>query len=596
MPPEVDAGAADGDLTTPRSLTAVAVIVFLALTVAYLLLVHLFGVNLAYRDQWSDVQLVGSSYSGHLSFGDLWSLHNENRVLFPNLFVLFLSRTTHLNVVVEEYASAVLLLVSIVLLVVAHRRRLGPIPWLYYCPVAVVMLSVVQYQNTLWGFQFAWYLVLACFALTVFLLDRADLPWPVLALAIAVGVIGSFSSLQGLIIWPAGLLVLWFRHRRGGFAATWIVSAAITTVLYFVHGDLNSGGASKYAVQHPLAAARFYLALLGDVLGSDVQTSGAATLAVELFGLVMLIVAVWAIVLVCRGQLAPQGGPLAVALLCFGLLFAAFVTGSRAIAGLPAAGQSRYRTFDLLIVAAFLLLVVEEAVHRRSMRHLRTDGPATSGGTPAFASAPVRRGLTRRAVGVFVGVAIAIAGLQIAFGLPEGIAGARSYHAGQVEGARVLADISHYPDSFVASALGIFQSPTFIRRMAGVLQRHRLSMFATDTAARYRALGPIALPAPSLRIIVPSAHAVITGTAKLDLVIADEFKVTKVSYEVTGEGRTRVFVSAGKRFAYGWGGMWQTAAFADGDYELDAVLVDSAGHRVVSPEVPVVVDHGEGHG
>ena len=100
------------------------------------------------------------------------------------------------------------------LLILAHRRRSPSTPWIYYCPIAIVMLSFVQYLNALWGFQMAWYLVMAALALALFLLDRPVVNWLVLAGAIAAAVVGSFSSLQGLLIWPAGLVLLYCRKRQ----------------------------------------------------------------------------------------------------------------------------------------------------------------------------------------------------------------------------------------------------------------------------------------------------------------------------------------------------------------------------------------------
>ena len=61
------------------------------------------------------------------------------------------------------------------LLIWAHKRRSPATPLLYYCPVAFVMLTFAQWQNTLWGFQMAWYLVVFALAVSVVLLDRPRL-------------------------------------------------------------------------------------------------------------------------------------------------------------------------------------------------------------------------------------------------------------------------------------------------------------------------------------------------------------------------------------------------------------------------------------
>ncbi len=58
---------------------------------SYFWLIHHYGVNVVFLDQWGDVGIVRHAYSGNLTLGTLWSQHGEQRVLFPNLIVLALS-------------------------------------------------------------------------------------------------------------------------------------------------------------------------------------------------------------------------------------------------------------------------------------------------------------------------------------------------------------------------------------------------------------------------------------------------------------------------------------------------------------------------
>ncbi len=147
---------------------------------AYFAFVHHYALNVPVNDQWSDVLLVEKAFSGHLSLGDLWAQHNENRILVPNLIVLLLAYTTHLDIITEDYLSAVLLAGSVFLIVRTHRRRSPATPLIWYCPVAILMFSWAQYENTLWGFQLAWYVVLICLAGTLAVLDREQVHSPML--------------------------------------------------------------------------------------------------------------------------------------------------------------------------------------------------------------------------------------------------------------------------------------------------------------------------------------------------------------------------------------------------------------------------------
>ena len=137
-------------------------------------------------------------------WSSLWGLHNGNRIFFPNLIVVALAHTVHFNIEVEQYLSFLMLLAATALFIFSHKRRSPDTPMLFYCPIAFLTLSLAQWQNTLWGFQMAWYLVLLSLAATIALLDRPTLTLPTFVAAAVVAVVGSYSSTQGLLIWPVG--------------------------------------------------------------------------------------------------------------------------------------------------------------------------------------------------------------------------------------------------------------------------------------------------------------------------------------------------------------------------------------------------------
>ncbi|MGH7869472.1 MAG: hypothetical protein ACREP9_18030, partial [Candidatus Dormibacteraceae bacterium] len=326
-----------------------------------------YSLNVIIGDQWDDLVVIGHSYSHLFDWSSLWAQHNENRILFPNLLVLLLTYTTHFNVQVEEYISAGMLAVATALIVCSHKRRSPSAPWLYYCPVALLAFSIVQYQNALWGFQMAWYLVLLSLAVTISLLDRLSLTWLAFFGAIAAGAVGSFSSLQGLLIWPAGLLLLYHRRRRLAYTLTWIGAAVASVVLYFFNFDTSLAPHHQYAWHHPLSAVKFYIFAVGDVVGfafNSPTTSGNP--AVFLLGLVIIALALVTLVAYgIRRDDGSGGSPIGVALIGVGLLFAAVVTAGRSIFGYYGAGQSRYTTFDLLIPIGIYLCLLERPTLKR---------------------------------------------------------------------------------------------------------------------------------------------------------------------------------------------------------------------------------------
>ncbi len=286
-------------------LTVVGVLSLVVPVVAYVAFIHHYALDVVWSDQWSDVALLRHAHDGTLGLATLWAQHTSNRILVPNLVVLALGAATHLDTVTEAYLSAVLAVAAAALLILAHRRRMPDTPWLAYCPVVLLLLTVVGGNpyyggtNTLWGFTLGLYVVLAALAGALWLLDRPALGAPVVAGAVALAVIGSFSATQGLLIWPAGLVLLWLRDRPGRVLVTWVAAGVATTALFFVHYDSAAGMSQPgYLASHPGASASFFLFSLGDNVLGRVLTAppSGSGLTSDVLGLVVVALAVWVVV------------------------------------------------------------------------------------------------------------------------------------------------------------------------------------------------------------------------------------------------------------------------------------------------------------
>ena len=438
--------------------------------IGYLWLLARYSVNTIYADQWSDVTVIQQSYTHFFDWGPMWLQHFENRVFFPNIIVVLLAHTVHFNVQVEEYLGAVMLAASTVALLWTHKRRSRSLPWLYYCPVAILAFSVVQYQNTLWGFQLAWFMVVLALAVAILLLDRVRLSWLVLGGAMVAAVVGSFSSLQGLLIWPTGLVLLYYRRRSLAHVAVWITAAAAATVLYFHNYNSAVSPESQFARHHPLATVKFFLFAIGDVVGKPVSlgTTDPANNYVVLFGLVIVILAVGT-VLICGLRRDTKGSsPVGIALICNGLLFAALITQGRSFLGFGGASFSRYTTFDLLILVGIYLALLGHVPSARPVPTVST--------RPGNAEA--RRGWVDRVAfpGALAVVLVSIV-VQIPLGAYNGVRGARALHASDLKAASVLRNIDHASNSQIISYLYFLEPPSVIRQQANTLQEHHLSVF-----------------------------------------------------------------------------------------------------------------------
>ena len=358
-----------------RPETAVLLLIPVAI---YFWFIHQFGVNAIYYDQWDNVALLTHtqffhSYS-HTNLALLWSQHGEDRTFFPNLIVLALGHLTNLNIVTELYLSAVLLLSAFVLIILAHRQDMARTPLVLYLPVAFLVFTLGQYENTLFGFQLWLYLVMATLAATIFLLNLRKVSWLLLVAAIATAVVGSYSAVDGLIIWPAGLVVLVWKHRPRAFVCTWLIAAVATTGLYFYHFEFSAaaagGGTGTYLLAHPLSAAEFFFFVIGDIMGRPLP-QGTSDPDVVAIGVAVFFLAVVCLAVYGRHRHLSRS-PVGPALICFGILFAIFVTVGRANLGLAAASQSRFVTEDALILVGCYLCLLE----RWPARHDHESVPA----------------------------------------------------------------------------------------------------------------------------------------------------------------------------------------------------------------------------
>jgi len=296
--------------------------------------------------------------------------------------------------------------------------------------------------------------------------------------ALAAAAVGSFSSLHGLLIWPTGLVLLYFRRSSLSKIGVWIAGAVASSVLYFRNFNFNVTPDRHFASQHPLVALKFFMLTVGDVVGKPI---GNGTFTVEdtmvmLFGIAVVLLAILTVVICGVRRDERSGSPVGIALICYGLMFAAMVTQGRIEFGYQAAGFSRYTTFDLLTLVGIYLALLGHS-------HT-TDGIATS---PA-ARQPSAAGLSdaRRSAGwldrvalpsarVVVLVAILV---QIPFGLYSGVKQGRVDHAGAVEAASVLRNIDKESASALTYYLCFFEPASWVRERAHVLEEHHLSVFA----------------------------------------------------------------------------------------------------------------------
>ena len=543
-------------------------------TAVYIWFLHHYTLNVVRADQWSDVTLISKSYDGHLTLSALWAQHVDNRVFFPNLLVLAMSRTDAFNISVEEYISAIFLFVAIALIISAHKRRAPDRLWIAYCPVAILMTSVVQAQNIVWGFQLAWYLVLVTLAGVIFVLDRPSLSNLGTAGAMVLAVVGSYSSFQGLYIWVAGLLLLFYRRRPARLLAAWIAGAILATALYMYRFNMQAGVSSSLTAIHlPRQAVRFYFESIGDVLGVPLTSNDIGADLVTGIGFVIVIVALFTLWSGARCRHVQGAAPVGMALTVFGLLFAFSTTWGRTWAGPPAASASRYTTNDLLILVGTYLTFI--ALPRRAVPTHRWSRAAP------------------RIVATTLGCVITLVAV---FGLVNGVRWVRSSEPTQIREAVVTVDIEHIPDPLVSTLLFEPLTPASVLRAdTRVLASHGLSLFSDPQAvARYRSMaetltkeGAFHEKPLATSVEIPTTGSVLSGRTLLLARAASDLHPMKVDFYLTGDMIRPKFITA-KLEMLGWTVHWKSSGVPNGTYQL-RTLVETHSRLIASQPIVFTV-------
>jgi hypothetical protein len=169
-----------------------------------------------------------------------------------------------------------------------------------------------------------------------------------------------------------------------------------------------------------------------------------------LFGAVILVLAVF-VVIKWGIRRDPLGGtPIGIAMIVYGLLFGFFITDGRVLLGYWGVSQSRYTTYDLLVLVGIYLTALSQAPSRE----------------------PSER-IDRRAI---AGIALGVMAVQLAFSVHYGIAGARSEHQAEVSTVTLMRNIEHESDLTVYS-LDIGESPQEIKEDEAFLREHHLSLY-----------------------------------------------------------------------------------------------------------------------
>jgi hypothetical protein len=315
-----------------------------------------YGVNVLWLDEFDLVPLATSERLPSLAI--LFQQHNEHRIFFPQIVYFFLAKASAMNSLAVMWVSFVLVAALYgAALRQLSRQASGPVLLCSGFLLGCALFYPSQQGNILWAFQLTFYMTFVFAILAILLFqgawdkNRASVFSWRLALALAAAVIASFSSSQGLVIWPV-IVTLWlFAAGKKALTAKtfwlWLVTEAAVWLLYF-HGYTKPAHHPSLAtvLTSPLSWQAYILALFGSVF----SWSGSP-FVIGALGFLILASAAMAIALFIRSCLAGQpAGLFAAGVIIYSLFCGLLIAMGRAGFGWRQALSSRYCTFTLAAV------------------------------------------------------------------------------------------------------------------------------------------------------------------------------------------------------------------------------------------------------
>ena len=324
-----------------------------------------YGVDIIYWDEWEMVAMYSQE---RISFHDLWSYHNEHRIFFPRIIYFSVAYLTGFNSKTQMFFSYAHILVAF--FIFARYLKTVSEGGMYYFQLIVtslVLFNLVQWENLLWGFQIGFFMCWFYSIVTLYffhlLINNNNIKN--LTLTIIFGFIASFSSMQGLLVWPAiiGLIIVYriFSTARLGVRNTivFLCAGIGNIILYFLNFDYNHfnrfvSSTKGYFLEQPLRFLGSAFRLVGCALAGPklFGTSSNSDLYL-VFGFYVLLILLVLTLLIAKKKISfDTKYVFCVGLIFYGVLFIGLISIGRAnhVA-------SRYMTFIYLLSIGLTLLI-----------------------------------------------------------------------------------------------------------------------------------------------------------------------------------------------------------------------------------------------
>ncbi len=319
-----------------------------------------FSVNVPIDDEWRLANLFEKIAAGNVTFNDFWALHSNHRILFPKIIIAVLAFASRWNINYQLCLSIGLAVITFIALyslsLMQVEKTKGDLWHLANILTFILLCSLVQYENWLWGFQFAWFLVNLCFVAAVYSLVSTHklLPYIKISIAAVFCFVASFSLAQGLLSWLAALPAVAAlegnaAQKKKGLIL-WMLLFGATCAIYSIDYHPSRKTSIISLLNKPLVVIDYFLSLLGSPIVRSPFISPIVGLLI--FASFLFLAFHLGIKISEHREAVPW-----LSIGFFSVLSALFITAGRAEFGaIQAMESSRYTTNSILLLIALVQL------------------------------------------------------------------------------------------------------------------------------------------------------------------------------------------------------------------------------------------------
>ncbi|MGD1711943.1 hypothetical protein [Dapis sp. BLCC M172] len=232
-----------------------------------------FSVNVPYWDQWRLTPIFERVAEGNATFFDFFTVHGHHRILIPKLIITALAFSTKWNTQAEIICSVIFVIITFFAIckiaeTKLHNRNknLLHIANILSC---LLLFSLVQHQNWLWGFTLFWFLTNLCLIMAVYFiyaLDNSSAKTRIFLTAIFC-FLGSFTLIQGLLSWvvliPSILSIEGKAKQKISRLSIWILVFILSCIIYAINFNPIREPKPFLFTEQPFLIINYFLAVLG---------------------------------------------------------------------------------------------------------------------------------------------------------------------------------------------------------------------------------------------------------------------------------------------------------------------------------------------